>query len=335
MDFNDPKNKAIIKDAVHRLANKNKLIQQKDYEMKKVRVVHIKGNAWEEEKRLIANGETFTVSKTNVTTKFTFPERNTAARIFSSKSFTYKELNLFQEIKKEVKSNIEQKKLIIPEYTSKDIGYYLFSNKVHQVQKSGMEEFTDIDEYDISKAYYMAAYNLGYISEEFFFKCIGLPKTTRLRLIGSIATFKTIFIYRKGKLAEVPEPKQDKELRKAWFHICKYVDVAMRELRRLLGDDFLFYWVDGLYCKNNPRMADYLLFITLKYGFSFEHKKIDRVLVKKDDIKKAILVKAYKKGQNPLKPTSYFLNNSGEVIKKLKKFYIKNFPVRQNTGSLH
>jgi len=321
----EQKHDLVIKQAATRVFNKNKFNIQKDYSEKKVRVVYINGNAWAEEKRLIANGETFTVTRTNVTTKFHFPERNTADLIYSSKTFTYKELNLFQEIKKEVRFNIDEKKLVIPPYDSKDIGYYLFSNKIHKAQETGMEIFDDVMEFDIRKAYYMAAYNLGYISREFFLKCIELPKTTRLRLIGSIATFKTIFVYEDGKLVEVPPPKQDERLRAAWFHICKYVDAAMRDLRALMGEDFLFYWVDGIYCRSSTRIDNYLLYIALKYGFDFEYKAVEKIVAERDDKTKSILVKAYKADQDSDKPTTYFLNNSGEVIKTLKKFFIKNF----------
>lgn len=317
--------KALYEEAAKRLFKKSKFSMRPDNSEKRVRFVHINGNAWAEEKRLIANGESFTVTRTNVTTKFHFLERKRADRIFSSVTFSYKEMNLFAEIRKEVRFNIEQKNLKLPDYTAKDIGYYLYSNAMHEAQKTGRVEFDDVMEFDIVKAYYTAAYNLGYISREFFLACIELPKTTRLRLIGSIATLKTIFVYKEGKLSGDPIQKYDPDLRKAWFHICKYVDECMRQLRRLLGEDFLFYWVDGLYCKSTDKIDDYLLWVRLKYNLDFEYKPVDRVVVEKDDAKKSMMVNVYKTGEDPAKPTRYYLNNDGEVIKELKEFYLKNF----------
>ena len=315
----------LIKSAATRVFNKKKFNLKYNITEKKIRVIRINGNAWAEEKRLIGIGETFNVTRTNVTTKFTFPERNTAALIFSSKTFSYQELNLFVEIRKEVRFNIEQKKLLLPNYTSKDIGYYLFSNKIHMAKETGRVEFNDVMEFDIRKAYYMAAYKLKYISEEFYLRCIELPKTTRLRLIGSIATSKTTFCYKKGKMVGEPTKKEDIDLRKAWFNICKYVDTCMRELRQLMGEDFLFYWVDGIYCRNNPKIDQYLMYMNLKYHFDFEYRQVEKIVAEKDDKQKTIIVKAYRVGDDPEQPTKYFLNNDGEVIRELKDFYIKEF----------
>ena len=311
-----------------RVFNKKKFNIRGKPERGRVKDIWIsQGNAFKEEQRLKAEGETFTVTRTNVTTVFKFPNTSWANKIYSRVTFTFKEMNLFAEIRKEVLHNIEYKKLLLPNYESTDIGYYLFSNKIHKAQETGREVFDDAMEFDIVKAYYMAAYNLGYISMDFFLKCIELPKVTRLRLIGSIATSKTIFKYENGKLTGKPEIKENEDLRKAWFHICKYVDEAMRNLAKLLGNDFLFYWVDGLYCLANPNIDAYIRHCTLKYGFDFEYKMVDQIVVERDEKKKSMLVKAFKSGEDPKKPTCYYLNNDGEVIRELKKFYIKNFPI--------
>lgn len=325
----DPAYDEVIKSAATRVFNKSKFNLKKDYtEQKRIYTQFITGNAYAEEQRLIANKESFIVKRTNVTTKFRFTERKVADMVYSSKRFSFKELNLFQEIRKEVRFNIEEKQLRIPEYTSNDIGYYLFSNKIHEAQKTGREVYTDVMEFDIRKAYYQAACNLGYISHEFYLKCIELPKTTRLRLIGSIATSKAIYIYKKGVLQPIPPPEEDELLRRAWFNICKYVDECMRTLRQLMGSNFLFYWVDGIYCLNSPEIDNILLHASLKYKFDFEFRPVDQIVAERDEKSKSIVVKAFRTGGDPEKPTRYFLNNTGEVERQLKKFYMDNFSIK-------
>lgn len=311
--------------AAQRVIDKKKFLMKKDYEEKKIRVVMVVGNAYKEEQRLKANGVSFILSRTNVTTKFKFTDVKRADMIFSQKRFSYKELNLFREINREVKYNIEQKNLVVPDYSRNDVGYYLFSDTLHQAAKTKQEQvFTDIIEFDIVKAYYQAARNLGYISNEFYTQCIELPKQTRLRLIGSIATSKIVFTYVKGKLTGDPYKKEDQELRKAWFHICKYVDACMRDLRNLMKEDFLFYWVDGIYCRNTDAIDNYIMYASLKYGFDFEYKTVNKITAAYSEAKKCVLISAYKEGQDPAKPTNYFLNNDGMVIKELKEFYLNN-----------
>jgi hypothetical protein len=326
----DPAFEEVILNAAARQFNKNKFNLKKDYSETKVRQLFVTGNAYAEEQRLIANKESFIIKRTNVTTKFRFTEKKVADLIYSSQRFSFKELNLFKEIRKEVRYNIENKKLKIPKYTSADIGYYLFSSNIHKAHETGREVYDDVVEFDVRKAYYQAAYNLGYISQEFYLKCIELPKTTRLRLIGSIATSKSVYIYKKGVLQEIPPPEEDEVLRYAWFHICKYIDECMRCIRQLMGQDFLFYWVDGIYGKQTEKIDQIMLYASLKYKLDFEYRPVDQVIVERDEQRKCIKVKAYRTGENPEKPTRYTLNNTGEVMRQLKKFYMDNFSIAED-----
>jgi len=135
-------------------------------------------------------------------------------------------------------------------------------------------------EADITAAYYRAALNLGFISKELFDTCLKLRKCDRLRLMGSIATRKYNERYDNGEL-ESSEIKKDELLRSAWFKICSYVDMAMKTLKEILGELFLFYWVDGIYfyagkSGKGKRKPDDLLFWEKVLGerFHFDWKLI-------------------------------------------------------------
>jgi hypothetical protein len=326
-----PVSEEVVKKSVARLFKQSKFNVRSEEKEEKIRSIWLPmGDAWKKEKCLIENGESFTVTRTNLTTVFKFPGTNRADLIFSKVQFTYKEMNLFQEIRKEIRYNVQNLHLKVPYLTSQDVGYYLFSDQVYKARQTGREVFDDVMEFDIVKAYYTAAYVLKYISKDFYLKCIELPKTTRLRLIGSIATSKLVFTYNEGLLENNPKINEDEVLRRVWFHICKYTDNCMRQLRQLLGQDFLFYWVDGIYCKPNDNIQDYLRFFYLRDGFEFEYKPIEKVVVEKVIPKKTedtaiVKVNVYRVGDDPDKPTSYFLDNEAVIVKNIRDKFIKEF----------
>lgn len=116
-------------------------------------------------------------------------------------------------------------------------------------------------EIDIVKAYYNALKILGFIDEEFYKKCISIPKQDRLRLVGSIATVKTIQEFVDGeKVNEFIE--QNSALRDVWWLICLKVSQSMQVLKSVIDrldkrhgmkeKSFLFYWVDGIYLRELP-----------------------------------------------------------------------------------
>ena len=111
-----------------------------------------------------------------------------------------------------------------------------------------------------------------------------MPKHFRLILIGSIATSKRIYNYVSGKLESVTV-KENEILRQAWFHICKYVDQCMIDIKNCIGEDFIFYWVDGIFFKPNRGKNIKICNVLLNhYGFNFTAdycKKIEAINVGK------------------------------------------------------
>lgn len=192
---------------------------------------------------------------------------------------SYEEMNLQNKCKKEFTKNIDKIKPINPN----ELKYNSFSPSLKEVysDSGSIYEYENICEVDLTKAYYYAALNLGYISKEFFDECLTLPKQHRLRLIGSIATRKTIFSYSpKNEIPHQPfdvKVKQNEKLREAWDNIVYYVDSAMNEAQNYLGEDFLFYWVDGIYFKDYGLNTKKVQLIFEKYGFDSTYEKLHRV----------------------------------------------------------
>lgn len=192
--------------------------------------------------------------------------------------YNFKNFHLFAQIRREVLKNIEKKGLHVPIIRSSDIDYYAFAQELYQVKDK--KDIPDVWELDINMAYYNAAYALGYISKEFYEKCKTLDKKVRLRLIGSIAILKTKFIYRHGRLDDV-QTVSNPLLRSAWFHICRYVADAMRDMAKILGKDFMFFWVDGIVFRGKEHLDVVHDFAFCKYGFDFKLLPMEKLSIEK------------------------------------------------------
>lgn len=186
--------------------------------------------------------------------------------------FEDKELRKFKHfyLVNQLKNKILEKPELILKYKDEsfinpyNVEYFDFNKNLKNLveDKGSVYEFNDVIEIDIVKAYYNALLVLGFIDTEFYNKCISIPKADRLRLVGSIATVKTVTEFVEGvKVNEFIE--QNSMLRDVWFLICVKVSQAMQTLRQVIYNldkendikesSFIFYWVDGIYIKELPK----------------------------------------------------------------------------------
>lgn len=167
-------------------------------------------------------------------------EKYIIAREFTGFGF----LKLLQKFRADVNKNIEGMELKI-----KDVKYFEF-NEMFFHEKDGSIEGIEID---ISKAYIYAAYYCKFISDELLKILLSLKKSTRLKILGSLATKKRIFNYNEnGELINKEIKKNDLHLI-CWNNICSQVDDYMNHLINLNNPNlFVFYWFDNLffYIKN-------------------------------------------------------------------------------------
>jgi hypothetical protein len=75
-----------------------------------------------------------------------------------------------------------------------------------------------------------------------------LDKADRLKAFGMLATNYTCFDFKGGEVVNVYS-KKDADKRKYFFAVVKGVSEVMQKIKTELSDDFLFYWVDGIYFK--------------------------------------------------------------------------------------
>jgi hypothetical protein len=100
---------------------------------------------------------------------------------------------------------------------------------------------------DIKGAYASCLFNNGLITYNTYEYLLALKKHERLPSVGMIAKSHIKYFYDKGECVDVqPYRSPNSEL---FFFLIQKIDEIMREIKWILGDYFIFYWVDGIFFK--------------------------------------------------------------------------------------
>jgi hypothetical protein len=180
----------------------------------------------------------FTIERTGYTAaiktekgkKYLFTDAPVKLRLFG----------LFQRLKKEVSGKQ------LPEVNRAGVKYYSFKDamKYEELPKAAHS-------IDISSAYVTALFNAGVISEAMNKELRELPKADRLKVVGMLATTKTVIHYDRGNVTEVFTERSPTS--NVFFYACDQVGQAMETVRNI--DGHLFYWVDGAFFERNEEQV--------------------------------------------------------------------------------
>ena len=192
---------------------------------------------------------------------------------FKKGIYTPKELQFIQKVKKHI---VQNEVYMRPEFEEQ-----FFASDVHYMKamKVGVgRKFTNVVEIDLDEAYWKTAHIFGIIDDETYSlgKKGTISKQARLTALGSLA--KRVYYYQfKGK--EVIERREETNelLENLWFTICKRVSDVMHEAIEALGDDFIFYWVDGIYLVNTPENIAKVMHIFTQYGYNTKIRNINQI----------------------------------------------------------
>ena len=155
----------------------------------------------------------------------------------------------------------------LPHFTKDEIDYYAYANLKGK-------QINNVFEVDINAAYWKAALNLKIITKSIFDQGMKVDKITRLASLGSLAKNPTIVTF--NGVEESYERDKPAKTSYIWFAICNAVAEAMTEAKDLLGKDFIFFWVDGIYFrgKHNIKMVHKIF---SEYNFESKLRKIDKL----------------------------------------------------------
>ncbi len=87
------------------------------------------------------------------------------------------------------------------------------------------------------------------ISADLYSALMRLDKNTRLQVLGSLAGTKTIFQYHDGQC--VNTSVEESEFKPIFMFAVRNCDMIMEEVASILGQFYIFYWVDGIYFQND------------------------------------------------------------------------------------
>jgi len=139
--------------------------------------------------------------------------------------------------------------LRVPDFNVK---YYDFSgiNKGEYIKKGYSV--------DINSAYLTALKNEHIIKPETFEYINNMTtknakaKMSRLKSVGLFAKNPVDLIYRNGEILDINHNKSD--LAWIFFLACKKIEEAMFLSRLAAKEKYLFYWVDGIFIRENPEI---------------------------------------------------------------------------------
>jgi hypothetical protein len=184
--------------------------------------------------------------------------------------FSPNAMNFIKAVKKHIIDNKIVVKFIDKDYKGQDIRYIEVGDYAEG------EVIENISLIDIRAAYWQTARNLGIIDYKLFQRGMAMNKVTRLAALGSLAKTKDIWKFDGEYLVKV-KTEHSYATENIWFAICKKVSDVMQKIVKEIGDDMIFYWVDGIYVKNKPEVVLKVISIIKEANYSCSEKAINRV----------------------------------------------------------
>lgn len=259
---------------------------------------------------LYKHGKSFTLIKSGGSYELISSLWNERA---ANKAFNTDDLQFIKSVRHYVdKSNVAID-FIDTYYKGEDIQYIKVKNYAIG------ERIDDLIYIDINGAYWQTAHHLGIISDALYIKGLEVNKIVRLAALGSLAKTKDVWKY-DGKDLKKAETIRSSDTENLWFAICKRVSDVMVEVVNSIGDDFIFYWVDGIYIRDKSKAFNTVNNIFLKRGYTSKYEKIpfiefnekgfDVQGVVKSDLKRFSWVNSSNGyGKKQSKPISEYIDN--------------------------
>lgn len=144
------------------------------------------------------------------------------------------------------------------------------------------QSFNDCLCVDIDSAYWKTALWLGYISQELYDEGLTMDKRIRLASLGSYAKKRHCYKFTgKGneKFVKTIQPKNPQ----VFFNCAYVVYKLMAESQKLIKNDFIFYWTDGIYVKNK-KAADKCTKLLKDRGYDSSLENLKKIAITNEKI---------------------------------------------------
>lgn len=185
-----------------------------------------------------------------------------------------------------IKRDIRNSGLIAPDINPEDLKYFNFSAE-DNLQRADSVVYN----VDIKSAYASILREHAIISKKTHGYMSRLSKKDRLACVGMLASRKDIFNM-VGKVAT----SSHKELSgyASWFYFCvNRTNEIMRECQLRIGNDFLFFWVDGIFF-NGKSNIDVVCKVLNELGYRYSIDTCTNMKLDNDGKRRVL---SYNKGE--------------------------------------
>ncbi len=161
-------------------------------------------------------------------------------------------------------------------------------------------EFQDLTLVDINSAYITALKNSKLITEKTFNYASSLDKMDRLISVGMFAKRSEFREYKEGK--KVDHYEINAPYRNIYFYSAYLIDVVMNEIAEALGQDYLFYWFDGIYIYPTQKALRLTAEILKEYRYKFKVEQLKDIKISSEFPKNEFIFKKYEPKKDSWRP---------------------------------
>jgi hypothetical protein len=176
---------------------------------------------------------------------------------------------------------------------------------------------------DITSAYATCLVQNNLITQKTYEALKKLSKKDRLPCVGMLATSHTKYFYENGECTNVDSFRA--HTAPVFFYIIDEINYIMQNIQFLLGDKYIFHWVDGIFFdfKTDPKIIKMIEEYLTEKGYQYKYEDVQNFKVETDN--KKMVLKMIKNGS----PKQYTIGKDN-VSKELNK-HLSNLIKKQIT----
>jgi hypothetical protein len=183
---------------------------------------------------------------------------------------------------------------------------------------------------DITSAYATCLLNSKLISKETYLFLQKIPKTERLPAMGMLARNQLIINFEKGE--PVSNERFTADTAQIFFYIISEINKMMQTVMQMAGDHFLFYWVDGVFLKQDipVKLLDQIENVFLHKNYAVKYESVKDLEWKREE--DSVVITMNKNGEN--KRYAFKDRNYSKNFDALMQQFIARNPFELPTADL-
>ena len=213
-------------------------------------------------------------------------------------------------IKRDVLKSENAQKIIEAKYFKSNFGFSELSKSYKAKQVLNI---------DITSAYATCLVQNKLITEKTYEALKKLPKKDRLPCVGMLATSHTKYFYENGECTNVDTFRS--HTAPVFFYVIDEINYIMQNIQFLLGDKYIFHWVDGIFFdfKTDKKTISLIEDFLTQQGYQYKYEDVQNFKVEADE--KKMILKMIKNGS----PKQYTIgkDNVGKELNRYLSSLIK------------